>query len=188
MLKRITVFCGSASTCPEIYLQTAEEVGRVIARQGRVLIYGSGSRGTMGRVAAGAQQEHGYVIGVNLRRFENKHPYNKLEVDDYRVAETIQERKVIMITEGDACIALPGGVGTLDELTEIFSLAQLGIYRKPFGILNVDHYFDGFLMQAERARQDSFLKEKDYRRMQVSEDIETLLRMLDDFREEDEVK
>lgn len=181
MLKRITVFCGSSSTCPEKYLEEAQKVGRVIAQQGRALIYGSGSRGSMGRVAMGAQEKNGYVIGVNVQRFANS-PYT-LDVDEYQITETMQSRKVTMIEEGDACIAIPGGIGTLDELTEIFSLAQLGIYNKPFGILNTDHYFDGFLLQIERARQDHFLKEKDYQRLQVAEDIETLLKKLDEAQE-----
>ena len=181
MLKTITVFCGSASTCPEKYNIMAREVGGVIARQGRRLVYGSGSRGLMGIVAKAAQAEGGYVIGVNVKRFEGSK--YALEVDEYTMTETMQDRKVELISQGDACIALPGGVGTLDELTEIFSLAQLGILVKPFGILNYDHFFDGFLEQMRRAREDNFLKERDMARMLVAQDIETLLHMLDEYAE-----
>ena len=85
-----------------------------------------------------------------------------------------------MMRESDALVVLPGGIGTLDEITEIFSLAQLGIADKPFGILNMDHFFDGFLMQVERAHRDGFLREKDWKRLHVAEDIETLLQMLDE--------
>lgn len=181
MLKTITVFCGSASTCPEKYNAMADRVGRVIARQGRRLVYGSGARGLMGLVAKGAQAEGGYVIGVNAKRFAGSKYL--LDVDEYIVAETMQDRKVELIRLGDASIALPGGIGTFDELTEIFSLAQLGIADKPFGILNIDHYFDGFLCQMKRANEENFLKDKDLKRMLVAEDVETLLEMLDGYDE-----
>ena len=184
MLKKIKVLCGSANTCPKAYLDMARQVGRVIARQGRALVYGSGARGSMGQVAMGAQEEKGHVTGINVQRFANS-PYT-LDVDEYIVTETMQDRKVALIEAGDACITLPGGLGTLDELTEIFSLAQLGIARKPFGLLNMDHYYDGFLMQIERARQDNFLKEKDYQRLIVAEDIETLLQKLDEAQERED--
>ena len=128
----------------------------------------------------------GYVIGVNVKRFANsKYP---LDVDEHIMTETMQERKVELIRLGDASIALPGGVGTLDELTEIFSLAQLGIVNKPFGILNLDGYFDGFLAQCKRANEENFLKDKDYARMLVAEDVETLLQMLDEYPQEEQGK
>ncbi len=177
MLKGITVFCGSASTCPEKYNRMASEVGAVIARQGRRLIYGGGSRGLMGLVAQSAMAEGGYVIGVNTKRFAASTYI--LDVHEQLQTETMQERKVELIALGDASIALPGGIGTLDELTEIFSLAQLGIVSKPFGILNFDHFFDGFLIQLQRAFEDNFLKEKDMARVLVAEDIGTLLQKLD---------
>ena len=178
MLKSITVFCGSASTCPTEYTEMADHVGRTIARQGRTLVYGSGSRGLMGQTARGALAEGGYVVGVNTRRFE-KSVYT-LDVSEYVMTETMQERKVTMMERGDACIILPGGIGTLDEATEIFSLAQLGIIDKPFGVLNMDHFYDGFLMLAERMHRDNFLKDKDYKRLLVAENIETLLQLLDE--------
>ena len=116
----------------------------------------------------------GYVIGVNVKRFANsKYP---LDVDEHIMTETMQDRKVELIRLGDASIALPGGIGTFDELTEIFSLAQLGIVNKPFGILNLDGYFDGFLKDADHAR------------MLVAEDVETLLRMLDEYPREEHAK
>lgn len=181
MLKNITVFCGSANTCSPCYLELAENVGRVIARQQRVLLYGSGSRGMMGAAAKGAQQAGGRVVGVNTQRFDNgKFP---LAVDEYIVTKTMQDRKVMLIERCDACVALPGGVGTLDEITEIYSMAQLGIANKPFGLLNAAHYYDGLIQQLARAHQDNFIKEKDYRRMLVAEDIETLLSLLDGWKE-----
>ena len=181
MLKSITVFCGSASTCPEKYLKDAFEIGKVIASQGRALVYGSGSRGSMGQVAMGAQAAGGRVTGINVQCFAGSR--HTLDVDEYLVEPTMQARKLQLIERSEASIAIPGGVGTLDEITEIFSLAQLGIVKRPFGILNMHGYFDGFLLQLKRANEDNFLKPKDYARLMVAEDIETLLDMLDHYDE-----
>ena len=182
MLKTITVFCGSANSCPDKYKELAEEVGRVIARQNRRLVYGAGSRGLMGIVAKAAQAENGYVIGVNCKRFEGSK--YKLDVDEYYITDTMQERKVKLLELGDASITIPGGIGTLDELTEIFSLVQLGIMDKPFGILNFDGYFDGLLAQIERAHQDKFIRDKDMAHLIVADDVETLLALLDNHYEQ----
>ena len=181
MIKSITVFCGSTDTCPEKYLRDAFEVGYTIASQGRALVYGSGSLGSMGQVAMGAQAAGGHVTGINVQCFADS-PYT-LEVDEYSVEPTMQVRKQQLIESSEAAIAIPGGMGTLDEITEVFALAQLGLMRKPFGILNMHGYFDGFLLQLKRANEERFLKDKDYARLMVAEDVETLLDMLDHYDE-----
>ena len=114
MLKNIAVFCGSSLHSPEKYDAVADHVGRALARQGRTLVYGSGSGGLMGKVAMGAQKEGGYVIAVNVEVFRD-YPYT-LKTDEYYVIDTMQNRKVTMMQKSDACIAPPGGIGTLDEL------------------------------------------------------------------------
>lgn len=177
MLKTITVFCGSSLDAPEKYALAAENAGRVIARQGRRLVYGSSSMGLMGRVAKGAQQEGGYVIAVNVEHFRDI-PYT-LPTDEYEVEKTMQSRKVRLIERGDACIALPGGIGTLDELTEACCMNLIGTMDKPVGLLNVDGFFDGFLQQLKRAAEDSLLPWEELNRLCVSPDIEELLRMMD---------
>ncbi len=179
MLKSITVFCGSAENCPEKYLLVAERLGGVIARQGRRLIYGSGQCGLMGRVAKGAKDAGGVITGINVRRFAEYLPYPG--TDEFIMADTLPQRKAALIDRGDACIALPGGVGTLDELLEAYALAQAGIIEKPLGLLNVDHYFDGLLLLMRRACEDRFVSEKDYKRLLVSDDPEELLSLLDAF-------
>lgn len=177
MLKTITVFCGSSLDAPEQYARAAENAGRVIARQGRKLVYGSSSMGLMGRVARGAQAEGGYVIAVNVELFRDI-PY-KLETDEYMIEPTMQSRKVKLIEISDGCIALPGGLGTLDEVTEVCCLNQIGVTDKPVGLLNVDGYFDGFLQQLRRAVKDRLMPQRDLDRIQVSPDIEELLRKMD---------
>ena len=177
MRKAITVFAGSADGCPEVYKRAAEQLGRVIARQGRVLVYGSGQCGLMGMTAKGAKDENGYVVGVNVRRFESFAPYPG--TDELLMLETLPERKAALIDRGDACVALPGGVGTLDELMDVYALVQAGILEKPVGLLNVNGYYDGLLAQLARANADGFLNDADYRRLVTAGDPETLLRLLD---------
>ena len=180
MRKNITVFCGSADDCPAAYLDAAEELGRLIARQGRTLVYGSGMVGLMGRVAKGAIEEGGFVVGINVECYRDYPPYPG--TGELLMAKTISERKNLLMERGDAYIALPGGVGTLDELMEVWAVAQAGLMNKPMAVLNVDHYYDGLLMQLERAYQDKLLKEKDYQMLLSAETPAELLRMMDDYR------
>ena len=177
MLKSITVFCGSSLDAPEKYALAAEEAGRVIASQGRKLVYGSSSMGLMGRVARGAREAGGYVIAVNVELFRDI-PY-KMETDEYMVESTMQSRKVKLIDLGEGCIALPGGLGTLDEVTEVLCLNQIGVTDKAVGLLNVDGYFDGFLAQLRRAVRDHLMPQADLDRLQVAENIRELLQKMD---------
>lgn len=179
MRKKITVFCGSADDCPAVYLDAAEELGRLIARQGRTLVYGSGMVGLMGRVAKGAIEEGGFVVGINVECYRDFPPYPG--TGELLMAKTISERKSLLMERGDAYIALPGGVGTLDELMEVWAVAQAGLMDKPMGLLNVNHYYDGLLMQLERAYQDKLLKEKDHHRLLAAEEPAELLRLLDAY-------
>ena len=179
MRKSITVFAGSADGCPEVYKQAAEQLGRLIARQGRVLVYGSGYCGLMGSVAKGAKAENGFIVGINVRRFEEHLPLPG--TDELLMLDTLPDRKAALIDRGEACVALPGGVGTLDELMDVYALVQAGIIEeKPVGLLNVNGYYDGLLSQLRRANQDGFLNDKDFRRLIAADDPETLLRMLDE--------
>ena len=166
MRKNITVFCGAADDCPAIYLDTAEELGRLIARQGRTLVYGSGMVGLMGRVAKGAIEEGGFVVGINVECYRDFPPYPG--TGELLMAKTISERKSLLMKRGDAYIALPGGVGTLDELMEVWAVAQAGLMDKP--------------MALERAYQDKLLKEKDYKMLLSAETPAELLRMVDEYR------
>lgn len=177
MLRSITVFTGSLDGSNPVYGQAAEEFGRLLARQGRVLVYGSGQSGLMGRVAKGAKEAGGRIVGINVRRFESFAPYPG--TDELLMMETLPERKAALIDRGDACVALPGGVGTLDELMDVYALVQAGILKKPVGLLNVNGYFDGLITQMLRAYEDGFLKEVDWRLLAAESDPEALLQKLD---------
>ena len=177
MLKTITVFCGSARQCAPAYRQMARQAGETIARQGRTLVYGSGDWGLMGDLAKGAQQAGGRLIGINVRQFDGTP--STVTCDEYVVEENFADRKAALVRRGDACVALPGGMGTLDELTEMYTQAQLGNWKKPFGLLNFNHYYDGLIMQLRRANADGFLSDGDFSMLAVAENMETLLAKLD---------
>ena len=173
----VAVFCGSGRDCPEIYRRMAREAGRMIALQGRTLVYGGGDWGLMGLVARGAKEAGGRVAAVMVRQFDGLH--GTVEVDEYTVKDTMAERKQALMARADACIALPGGMGTLDEFSELFTLNQIGAENKPLGLLNFHGYYDGLLAQLRRMVQDRFMTEADLARLQVAEDMETLLDRLD---------
>ncbi len=155
-LQRICVFCGSSDNVPPEYLQTAREMGQAIAAQGLALVYGGGGTGMMGAVAGGALGAGGRAIGVTINLF-NTAGLGRPDLSELHVFETLHERKAKMVELADGFIALPGGLGTLDELVESLTWAQLGLHAKPVGLLNPKGYFDPFLAMLEQARQVGFL-------------------------------
>lgn len=144
---RYCVFCGSRPGVRPAYTAAAEELGRLLAHRGIGLVYGGASVGLMGAIANAALAAGGEVIGViprDLVRREVAHT----ALGDLRVVDTMHQRKALMAELSDGFIALPGGVGTLDETFEIWTWAQLGHHTKPCALLNVEGYYDklnGFL-------------------------------------------
>jgi uncharacterized protein (TIGR00730 family) len=170
---RLLVFCGSNEGFLP-YHKAAELVGKAIAARGAGLVYGAGDRGLMGSVARAVKAGGGYTVGVNPRRFHasGKH---RLDNDEYILVDTIQERKQVMISKADACIVLPGGIGTLDEFMDVFTLNQLGFWSKPIGLLNTGRFYDGLLAFLDHMIQEGFLKQKDKDSLLVDEDPERLV-------------
>ncbi len=155
-LQRICVFCGSSDSVPPEYLRVAREMGQVIASEGLALVYGGGGTGMMGAVAGGALAAGGQVFGVTIKLF-NTAGLGRPELSELFVYETLHERKAKMVELSDGFVALPGGLGTLDELVESLTWAQLGLHAKPVGLLNLNGYFNPLLSMLERARRVGFL-------------------------------
>lgn len=174
----ITVFCGSAEGNDPAYAAAACRLGKALAAQGRTLIYGAGNRGLMGMVAKAAKENGGHVTGVNITRFSN--PNYMMQVDENITTETIQDRKLRMIQMGDASIALPGGIGTMDEIFEVLSMLQLGLTDMPLGILNVNGFYDLWVRLIEQLRASGFFKEKYAKIIIVRDTVEELLAALDE--------
>jgi uncharacterized protein (TIGR00730 family) len=147
---RIAVYCASSRRSPERFLADARVLGTEIAQRGHALVYGGGKTGLMGAVADAALARGGDVEGVILRRFVEKGVHHGglsslLCVDDMR------ERKAGLEANADAFIALPGGLGTLEELTEVLSFRKIGLHQRPFVFVNTEGYFDPFLAQIDAA-------------------------------------
>jgi len=173
----ICVFCGSARGDDPRYAAAAVALGREIARRGWTLVYGGGSVGLMGLVADAALEAGGEVIGV-IPRFLYEWEVAHDDLTELEIVETLTERKVRMGDLADAFLTLPGGIGTLDEAFEVLSWAQLGLERKPNGLLNVAGYYDPLLEFLDRATGEGFVKAKHRALLVAGSDAGALLDQL----------
>ena len=158
--RRICVFCGSRPGNRPEYLEAARRLGSLLAERGIGLVYGGASVGIMGAVANAVLKHGGEVIGVipeSLIGWEVAHEH----LSDLRIVGSMHERKALMAELSDAVIALPGGFGTFEELFETITWSQLGIDRKPIGVLNVGGFYDGLLALVEYAIQEGFVPDGD---------------------------
>jgi uncharacterized protein (TIGR00730 family) len=155
-MKSVCVYCGSSDDIKKEYLDAARRMGNAIAHRGLQLVYGAGSTGMMGAVADGALEEGGEVIGVIPSIF-NTPQLAHSRLTRLEVVDNIHLRKARMIELADGFIALPGGFGTLEELFEILTWAQIGLHDKPVGLLNTNNYFDPLLALVEHAYKEGFI-------------------------------
>lgn len=176
-MKTICVYCGSSDKLHSAYVIAARKMGKSIAERGIELVYGAGCTGLMGALADGALEAGGVVTGVIPAYFNTPqlaHPgLTRLEV-----VETIHQRKARMAELGDAFVALPGGFGTLEEFFEILTWAQIGLHRKPIGLLNVRSYFDPLLNMVDHAQKEGFIYVEHRALFAHAEDPDDLLEML----------
>jgi hypothetical protein len=173
-LRRICVFCGAGAGRDPAYAATATAVGAALADRGIELVYGGGRLGLMGAVADGALGAGGQVTGVipaGLVERELAHG----GVTDLRIVTTLHERKAVMAELSDGFIALPGGLGTLEELAEVLSWAQLELHERPVGLLNVAGYFDLLIAFLDRAVAEGFLRPEHRGLLLVDDDLDRLL-------------
>lgn len=180
-MQRICVFCGSSRGHDPRYGQAAVDLGQELARRGLGVVFGGGSVGLMGLLADAALAGGAEVIGVipsGLAVREIAHP----GVSDLRVVPTMHARKAIMADLADAFIALPGGLGTLEELLEVATWAQLGIHHKPIGILNVAGYFDPLLALIDHGVAAGFVPRESRGFLIVDDEPPRLLAALADHR------
>lgn len=173
-LQRVCVFCGSSAGFDPIHRQTASHFGAVLAREGIELVYGGGSVGLMGAVADAVLLSSGHVIGVIPKFLATKELLHE-RVSEMRLTENMHERKAMMSDLSDAFVALPGGLGTFEELFEVLTWAQLGLHRKPIGLLNVAGYFDPLVAMIERSITDGFCRDEHRQLFVVDNQPEGLL-------------
>jgi len=155
---KICVYSASSGQVPERYAAVARELGRLLARGGHTLINGAGRTGLMGAATDACLAVGGEAIGV-IPQFMVEQGWQHTGMTRLIVTEDMHRRKETMAELSDGCIALPGGVGTLEELLEIITWKQLGLYLKPIVVLNTTGYFDPLLSQLDRAAEELFMRQ-----------------------------
>ncbi|GAB4581295.1 MAG: TIGR00730 family Rossman fold protein [Anaerolineales bacterium] len=173
-MKTICVFSGSSDKIPSFYVEAALAMGRTLATRGIRLVYGAGCTGLMGAVADGALAAGGEVIGVIPTFFNTPQLVHK-NLTTLEVVETMHQRKARMAELADGFIALPGGFGTLDELFEIITWAQIGLHQKPIGLLNTQGYYTPLIHLVDHAREHGFIYSEHRQLFTYADEPEPLL-------------
>ncbi|OGS19666.1 MAG: Rossman fold protein, TIGR00730 family [Elusimicrobia bacterium RIFOXYA2_FULL_50_26] len=179
-MKRICVFCGSSSGNNERYTEAARGLGQLLARERIGLVYGGGGEGLMGEIAHTVLDNGGEVTGVipsGLIKMEAA----SSRVKDMRIVRTMHQRKDVMKKLSDGFVALPGGLGTLEEFAEMLTWAQLGIHHKPCGLLNVEHYYDNLIAFLDHAMGELFLKPQYRALIMVEHDPAKLIKRFKEY-------
>jgi hypothetical protein len=176
-MKRICVFCGSSAGARPEYAEAARQLGRALVGRGIGLVYGGGRVGLMGEIARSVLAAGGSVTGVIPRQLVERE-LALSDVSDLRVVASMHERKALMADLADSFIALPGGLGTIDELFEVLTWAQLGIHGKPCGLLDVAGYYRELTAFLERAVAEDFVLPEHAELLLVDSDPERLLERL----------
>ncbi|PRX54498.1 TIGR00730 family Rossman fold protein [Flagellimonas meridianipacifica] len=179
-MESIAVFCGSSLGLNEQVAEQAAELGKFFAIQNITLIYGGAKVGLMGRIADGALQNGGRVIGVIPTFLKSKEIFHE-DLTELIVVETMHERKTKMHELSDGFIALPGGFGTLEELFEIVTWAQLGLHQKPIGVLNIKGFFDHMFQFLDNMVSEGFLKHENRDMILQSESYQDLLEQMKSY-------
>ena len=153
----ITVYGASSGQVPTPYIEAAQQLGRLIAKGGHTLINGAGRTGLMGACADACLSEGGHAVGIIPQFMVDQH-WQHTGMSELLITLDMHSRKELMAEKSDACIALPGGVGTLEELLEIITWKQLGLYLKPIIVLNTQHYYTSLLHQLQHAVDERFMR------------------------------
>ena len=179
-MKSIAIFCGSSLGSDAIFAETAHHTGQLIAEQGKTLVYGGGRSGLMGIVADSALNAGGQVIGVipqGLVDRELAHPH----LTELYIVKNMHERKTMMADLSDGFIALPGGAGTIEEIFEQWTWAQLGIHLKPCAFLNIEGFYDHLLQFIQLTTEKEFTRSRFTDALIHSDSIESILNIFESF-------
>lgn len=157
-MKNIAIYCASSTKIRQSFFDGAEAVGRLLAERGVGVITGSGRLGLMNTVQDAAMKAGGRVIGI-IPQFMVEQGWQSENVTEFIITRDMHERKQLIAEKNDGCIALPGGCGTMEELLEVVTWKQLGLYLHPIVILNQDGYYDALLAQLKTAVDEHFMRE-----------------------------
>ena len=176
-MNSICVYCGSSDKINRAYIEAAYELGKVIASREIKLVYGAGSTGLMGAVANGTLENGGEVIGVMPEIFNTPNLAHQ-GLTRLEIVDDMHKRKARLAELSDAFVALPGGFGTLEELFEILTWAQIGLHQKPVGLLNIRHYFNPLITMIEQASAEGFIYSEHQALFTTAEEPHKLLEAL----------
>lgn len=179
-MKSVVVFCGSSEGFENVFGEQAYVLGKTLAEKNRTLVYGGAKIGVMGKVAQGALENNGRVIGVIPEFLKIKEVVHE-NLSDLIVTQNMQERKLKMHELSDGIVMLPGGFGTLEEFFEMLTWSQLGLHQYPIGVLNINGFYDELLQMLWKMVGMGFVKETDYRSILVDDDVLGLLQKMDDY-------
>ena len=180
-MKSICVYCGSNFGERASYLEAAQSLGVEMAERGITLVYGGGDVGLMGAVADSVIAADGKVVGVMPQALVDKEIAHT-GLSDLRVVKSMHERKSLMADLADAFIALPGGLGTLEEFCEVATWTQLGFHKKACGLLNIDGFYNGLLSFLNHATEEKFIRSEHRSIVLTGEDPADLIEKLSQFK------
>jgi len=156
-MKSVAVYCGASSGTNELFTQQAQAMGQALAERGFTLVYGGGRVGLMGAVADAVMQHGGRAVGV-IPDFLADKELAHTGLSELHIVKTMHERKLMMADLAEGFVAMPGGYGTLEELFEVLTWGQLGLHKKPIGVLNVAGYYDHLLQALNHMADEGLLR------------------------------
>jgi uncharacterized protein (TIGR00730 family) len=180
-LQTVCVFCAANPGTHSVYAERAAAMGRHLAQSKRRLVYGGGRTGLMGALADAALDAGGEVIGIMPRHLVDREVAHT-ELTELRVVSSMHERKSLLAELSDGFLAMPGGLGTLEELFEIWTWGQLGLHRKPYGLLQVDDFFTPLLDFLDHAVTEGFIRTENREMLVVDEDPAALIARMESGR------
>ena len=183
-MKKICIFCGSSMGFNPIYKEKAKELGQVMAERGCELLYGGGSVGLMKIIADVMLENHCKVVGtITQHLMDMEVGYD--DIDELIVVESMAERKKILEDMADGFIAMPGGIGTMDEFFETYVLSQLRVFDKPVALFNVNGYYDDIIHFIDKAAKEGFVRKEHAENLIVCDDPKELLEKMEHYRPTD---
>ncbi len=180
-IKRICVFCGSSYGLSEKYKKAAISLGKILVKKNIELVYGGGDVGLMGTIANTVQEQGGNVIGIIPKHLADKEVAHK-RLKDLRIVESMHERKALMEKLSDAFIAMPGGFGTIEEIFEAITWAQLRLHSKPCGFLNINGFYNKLFDFIMNTSNEGFIKKDCLKLMQIDNNPDNLITKLETYK------
>lgn len=180
IMRSVSIFCGSSDGYNDVHKELAYQLGSILAERGKRVVYGGSKTGIMGAIADGALENNGHVTGVIPHFLRTKEIAHE-GLTELVLVDTMHERKLKMHELSDGIITLPGGWGTMEEMFEMLTWAQLGLHRKPIGILNINGYYDSLKVLCDTMVEEGFLKEDIRSMLLISDSIDELLEMMEQY-------